>query len=180
MNEALIDERISAIINTQDPSIVDDLCHHNQGHPTKYERFWEECKKYLEDETAVDDRRHGEHTHLVKAISAGDLLEEVSKRCPEGTAIPSKQWLRLQFWPKKPTNKTALQYTGKLDVKFMIQLRQLRKSHEDSHYCALHSLFSRLSLKDKPFSSYSSASQHEMEAFFSVKEELDPTITRDD
>lgn len=136
LNEALVDERISAIINTQDPSIMDDLRHHNRGHPTKYERFWEECRRYLEDETAVDDRRHGEQTHLAKAISARDLLEEVSKRCPEGTAIPSKQWLRLQFWPKNPTNKAALQYTGKLDVKFMIQLRQLRKSHEDSHYCA--------------------------------------------
>lgn len=97
-----LNERINTIISTQDPSIVDDLRHHNRGHPTKYERFWEECRKYLEDETAVDDRRHGEHTHLAKAISARDLLEEVSKRCPEGTAIPSKQWLRLQFWPKKP------------------------------------------------------------------------------
>lgn len=136
LNEALIDERIDTIINTQDPSIMDDLRHHNRGHPTKYERFWEECKKYLEDETAVDDRRHGEHTHLAKAISARDLLEQVTKRCPDGTAIPSKQWLRLQFWPKNPTNRSALQYTGKLDVKFMIQLRQLRKDHQDSHFCA--------------------------------------------
>ncbi len=48
----------------------------------------------------------------------------------------SKQWLRYKFWPKNPTNKSSLQYTGKLDVKFMVQLRQLRKSHEDSHYCS--------------------------------------------
>lgn len=136
LDEATIDERIAIIINTQDPSIVDDLRHHNRGQPTKYERFWEECKKYLEDETATDDRRHGEHTHLAKAMSARDLLDEVTKRCPEGTAVPSKQWLRLQFWPKNPSNKTALQYTGKLEVKFTIQLRQLRKNHEDSHYCA--------------------------------------------
>lgn len=44
----------------------------------------------------------------------------------------------------------------------------------------LHSLFFRLRLKDKPFSSYCSASEHEMEAFCSVLEELDPKITRGD
>ena len=134
-DEHYVDERIQAIIETQDPSIVADLRHHNRGQPTKYKLFWEECKKYIEEEveTAVDDRRHGEHTHLAKAISARDLLEQVEKRCPEGTAIPSKQWLRLQFWPKNFTNKSALQFTGKLDVKFMIQPRQ---RHEDSHYCA--------------------------------------------
>ena len=134
--EAQVDERIDAIINTQDPSIVDDLRHHNRGHPTKYEDFWEQCKRFLEDETAADDRRHDQHTHLAKAISVRDLLEQVTQRCPEGCPIPSKQWLRLQFWPKNQTNKAALQYTGRLDVKFMIQVRQLRKSHEDSHYCA--------------------------------------------
>lgn len=110
--EAQVDERIDAIINTQDPSIVDDLRHHNRGHPTKYEYFWEQCKKYLEDETAADDRRHDEHTHLAKAISVRDLLEQVAERCPNGCPIPSKQWLRLQFWPKNQTNKSALQYTG--------------------------------------------------------------------
>lgn len=54
--EAQVDERIDAIINTQDPSIVDDLRHHNRGHPTKYDYFWEQCKKFLEDEMAADDR----------------------------------------------------------------------------------------------------------------------------
>ena len=90
-------------------------------------------------ETAVDDQRHGEHTHLAKAISVRDLLEQVTKQCPEGTAVPSKQWLQLQFWPKNPTSKSVLQYAGKLNVKFMIQPRQprqLRKEHIDSHYCA--------------------------------------------
>ncbi len=64
-------------------------------------------------------------THLAKAISVQDLLEQVSARCPPGTEIPSKQWLRHQFWPKTPSNKNSLQYTGKLNIKFMIQARQL-------------------------------------------------------
>ena len=64
------------------------------------------------------------------------LLEQVKAKCPEGTPIPSEQWLSLQYWPENKTNKSALQYTGKLDVKFMVQARQTRKWHEDAHYCA--------------------------------------------
>ena len=61
LEQATVDERIQLIMDSQDPSIVDDLRHHNRGHPTKYDTFWEECKKYLDNvvETAVDDRRHG-------------------------------------------------------------------------------------------------------------------------
>ena len=103
-----------------------------------YDRFWDECRKFLEEEveTAVDERRHGNATHLAKAHSTWDLLNCVAKRCPSGTPLPSEQWLRLQFWPKNATMKSALQYTGRFQVKFMVQPRQLRKWHEDAHYCA--------------------------------------------
>lgn len=62
-------------------------------------------------ETLVDEWRYGEIVHLAKALSARDLLDQVAKQCPEGTPIPSKQWLRLQFWPKNPSLKSSLQYT---------------------------------------------------------------------
>ena len=65
-----------------------------------------------------------------------DLVEQVAKRCPEGTAIPSEQWVRLQFWPKNPRTKAASQYTKRLPVKMMVQKRQFRQNHMDSHYCA--------------------------------------------
>ncbi len=42
----------------------------------------------------------------------------------------------LQFWPKNPSLKMSLQYTGKLKVKFMVQARQLRHAHADAHYCS--------------------------------------------
>ena len=131
-DQAAIDE----IIDMQDPDVVDDLRHHNRGQVPKYDQFWEQCRKYLEESTTVDERRHDEVVHLAKAISARDLLEQVAAMCPEGTPVPSEQWLRLQFWPKNKTTKTALQYTGNLDIKFMVQARQTRKWHEDAHYCA--------------------------------------------
>ena len=92
--------------------------------------------KYLAESAAVDERRHDEVLHLAKAISARDLLEQVAAMCPEGTPVPSEQWLRLQFWPKNKTTKSALLHTGKLDVKYMVQARQTRKWHEDAHHCA--------------------------------------------
>ena len=119
----MVDERIRLILDTQDPKIVGDLC---PGRPQKYEPFWEQCKQYLteEVETPVDER-HGEVAHLATALSLRDVLKQVAKQCPEGIAVPSKQWLRLQFWPKNPSLKSSLQYTGKLEVKFMVQARQL-------------------------------------------------------
>ena len=35
-----------------------------------------------------------------------------------------------------PRTHAAVHYTGKLNVKFMIQQRQFRREHEDSHYAA--------------------------------------------
>lgn len=84
----------------------------------------------------MHERRHDAVTYMAKAISVRDLVEQVAKRCPEGTAIPSEQWVRLQFWPKNPRTKAASQYTKRLPVKMMVQKRQFRQNHMDSHYCA--------------------------------------------
>ena len=70
------------------------------------------------------------------AMSVSDLLCEVSKIVDPGTLVPSVQWLRLQFWPKTPTAMVALQYTGRLKLKYMVQKCQTRKHHEDAHYAS--------------------------------------------
>lgn len=50
--------------------------------------------------------------------------------------MPSVTWLSLQFWPKDPTKKTAMQYTGRFNVKYMVQSRQFRATHPDCHYAS--------------------------------------------
>lgn len=50
--------------------------------------------------------------------------------------IPSEEWLRLQFWPKTKAAKVAMQYTGRLNIRYMVQKRQFRKTHADEHYAA--------------------------------------------
>ena len=63
----------------EDSDIVMDLRAFNGNKRSQYDTFWEECQKFLnEDMTdAVDDRRHGCITHLGRAISIRDFVEQV-------------------------------------------------------------------------------------------------------
>jgi hypothetical protein len=98
--------------------------------------FWKYVEKYLEEHAAVDDRRHGTVVHLSHAISVRDLIDQVTKICPPDTPIPSKQWLHMQFSPNNETVKVSEYYTGRLNIKYMVQARQLRVDHPDFHYAS--------------------------------------------
>ena len=132
--EANVDVRLKEALDLEDPDIVYDLRVLNSGRPTQYDQFLNECKKYIDStvETAVDERRHDEVeqndvvVHLSKAMSVQELHKRVNERLPEGTSIPSEQWLRLQFWLNRVSNKTAKYHTGKLKLKFMIQSMQFK------------------------------------------------------
>jgi len=120
----------------EDADILLDLRHLNRNGSDKYQTFWTHCQAFLNECTAVHERRHGTATYMAKAISVRDLIEQVAKKCPEGTAIPSDQWVRPQFCPKNPRTKVAAQYKSRLPVKMTIQKRQFRQDHVDAHYCA--------------------------------------------
>ena len=140
-SEAEIDSRVLEVLSMEpeDPQTVFDLreARSTKG-TTKFEVFWEEAEKYINEDVgaAVDDRRHTTVTHLAKAISIRDFREQVRARVPDGTPIPSPEWLRMQFWPKSQKTKTALQHTGRLKIKYMVQQRQFRNTHPDEHYAA--------------------------------------------
>lgn len=142
--QAEVDQRILKILDEEDPDLIWDLRAENSGRPEQFSVFLEQCQKYINSsvETAVDERRHdpvqGEDviTHLATALSVRDLHDQVTKQCPPDTPIPSIQWLRIQFWPRRPCAKTASRYTGKLKIKFMIQARQFRAHHVDAHYAS--------------------------------------------
>ena len=124
----------------EDPDVLPDLRSLNSGQKTKFNVFWTECEKFLSEEVGegVDDRRHGIVTHLARAISMRDFVQQVAARCPENTPIPSVEWCRVQFWPKTPLAKSSIHYTGRFHLKFMVQQRQWRRSHVDSHYAAAY------------------------------------------
>ena len=68
--------------------------------------------------------------HLQELIS--DRLHE--KHPGEYLPVPSLEWIRLQFWPSNQYTIRALRYTGRFEVKFAVQVLQLHRDHQDSHY----------------------------------------------
>lgn len=144
VTEREVDERITQLLEDEDPDLIWDLRVDNEGRPEMYTTFLEFCQKYIDSQidTAVDDRRHDAVvegdvvTHLAAAMSVRDLHEQVTKQCPEGTPIPSIQWLRQQFWPRRTNCGFAKRQRGRLHIKFMIQARQFRKAHIDAHYAS--------------------------------------------
>ena len=141
--QSVVDRRIQQIIDMEDVEVLPDLRALNSGQATKYEYFWKECEKILTEDIGitVDDRRHGTITHLARAISVRDFVQQVKNKCPEGTEIPSQEWVRLQFWPKTPLAKSSLHHTRQFQIKFMIQQRQWRHQHVDSHYASAYYRF---------------------------------------
>ena len=119
---------------------------HQQRKKTKFDSFWDIAKNVIEELTAVDDRRHTQGSttsgevvvNMAIAISTHDLYDKcknayLKKQLPENE-IPSFSWFKFQFWPKDSTTRTALNYTGRFPVKYMLQQRMIRKSHDDDHY----------------------------------------------
>ena len=103
---------------------------------TRFDAFWAEMAKYFNEITcAAQERRHGTELYLPFAISVEDLVETISSHVPEGTPIPTNEWVRLQFWPKGPTTARVLNYSGRFEIKFTVQTRQIRGSHDDVLFC---------------------------------------------
>ena len=49
--------------------MIIDLCGQNKGHSDKFAVFWEKMRVYLNESSAVHERRHGEVTYMAKARS---------------------------------------------------------------------------------------------------------------
>ena len=73
---------------------------------------------------------------MAAALSTRDFIEQVKKRLPPDAVIPSELWVRYQFWVKNQSYGSADRYSGRLDVKHMVQARQLNHQHVDEHHAA--------------------------------------------
>ena len=62
----------------EDPDLLVDLRALNLKQSDKYNVFWKKCESYLQECTAVHERRHDNATYLARAISVRDLLEHLS------------------------------------------------------------------------------------------------------
>lgn len=77
VDQCAVDQRIIDLIDMEDYDIVFDLRAHNGKRGTKHDVFWDECQKFLNEEEAADDHRHGAITHLARAISISDFDDQV-------------------------------------------------------------------------------------------------------
>lgn len=124
--------------------IIVDLRTLNSGRPgDNFEEFFSKMEEAVNEVTPADDRRHGT-AHLSQWLSLEDLIEQVKSKCAEGTRVPSKALVRLQFAPQNPYTRRALNFTSRFELKYKIQRRQLRASHPDAHFCAALFKFLRL------------------------------------
>ena len=136
--QAKADEVVAKfLLETGDTELVMDMRANNgRLKDARFQPFWEEMTKYLEEQKAVHERRHGSISYFPFAISVRDLVVMIKSRLPEETPIPSESTVRLQFWPSNPHFESALRYTGQFKVKRAVQPRLLRMKHKDSPHCA--------------------------------------------
>ena len=111
-----VDERVAkAILEMDDPDIILDLRQTN-GHveSSRFDSFWKELQCYFDEITLpVDERRHGNTLHMPLAISVSNLCDIITARLQDKypecmPAVPSKSWVRLQFWPANPYTERAI------------------------------------------------------------------------
>lgn len=129
-----LEQRMRLVVLGELPELAVDLRHVNSGRPEKYDVFLTALQEVVQDATAEDERRRGV-AHMAHFISQRDLHRMASEKCPPDTPIPSLDWVALQFQPKSMQCHRALNYTGRLNVRYSLQARQLRSTHEDDHYC---------------------------------------------
>lgn len=116
----------------EDPDIIIDLRELNSNGNDRFSLFREKCSHYLSTCTTVHERSHDSVTFMAKAISVRDLIQ-VTKLYPDGTPTPSKAWAQLNFCPTNPHSQVSKHYTGRLEGKHVVQKRQFRNYHVDSH-----------------------------------------------
>ena len=122
--------------------IVADLRTLNEGRPTTFDVFFDHLKQVIEEVMAADERRHGV-AHFSEWLSLEELVKRAADLCPPETPIPSKDLVRLQMTPRNRYSHAALNFTSRFPIQYKIQVRQLRKFHEDAHYCAAGFLYFR-------------------------------------
>ena len=131
-----ISERFEFALLCEEPGINVDLrCQEKTTTSDTFELFFKETEKHLSEDvgTPVHERRHSESLYLAKAISMKDLLRQVQAKLPSGTPTPSVKWLRYQFQPRHPNTNAAKHYKARMNIKMMVQKRQVNINNRTSH-----------------------------------------------
>ena len=157
--ERLLCERIAHFVASNDEdNIITDPRKLNGKTGTSFTEFWDEVNKlFTEYEGFVQERMHGSFLYLPFVISIRELSDSVMKRMP-GILVLSAEWVRLQFAPRNTHLRSALFHTGRFDMKFQVQRRQMRSQHEDAEYVYHHQLYAKeFAIRFKDYCSFISS-----------------------
>ena len=138
----------------------------NNSRTPRYDKFWDLVNQYLEEMQAVDYRRHSRSNEdglVVTNMAVANSTPDLYKKCKEAAIvsvfredeIPALPTFKFQFWPKDHFTHSAMNYTGKVKVKYMVQQRNIRKSHDDEHYCStIYKYFRERILTNKDYAAF--------------------------
>ncbi|WAR16034.1 hypothetical protein MAR_030628 [Mya arenaria] len=123
------------LLQNNETELIIDL-RKNNGRPLskEFDQFWSALDNYLTEKSVVHERRQSDVNYMPFAMSVEDLQTEIANRLPQASKIPSVSWMKLNFYPRNPYKNSAINYTGKFKVKFKVQQRLLRATHEDSDF----------------------------------------------
>ena len=164
-NQKGILERLNRYVSLGEDIICD--LRQNNGRIPKYGSFWEIVDEFIQDKTAIDDRRHSSESsgEVVVSMAITASYADMYRQCARIAAekvppveVPSKSWFMLQFWPSSKTLSGITQYTGRFKVKRMVQARILRNNNPDSHYAnAIYSFMKERAVKNSDHTAMVSA-----------------------
>lgn len=109
----------------------------------KFTNFWAAVDAVInENDLAVaHERRHTETSYISPLCTSLRHLTELCTTKMESlfpdsinNHVPSLNYFRLQFVPKRLNTKISNTYYGRFKLKFGLQTRTLRKAHPDQHY----------------------------------------------
>ena len=108
------------------------------GRAAQFDTFWDECGKYLNEEigVAVDEQRHGTVTHLGRAISAKDLVDQVKSCCPENTPHTKCRMDLPEILAKNSSSQKHYAVHWKVQNEVYGAATAVGSTHVDSHYAA--------------------------------------------
>lgn len=113
------------------PSIIFDLRALNQQtQKSIFDKFWESLSEKLVKFQAAHDKRRADHSFISVDIasSIAQLVQDVKNEAKlSDDEVPSFEWVRLNFTPKRANSKIALEYTGRFQITYHIQHRDIRE-----------------------------------------------------
>ena len=115
-----------------------DLRALNGNDGDKFNEFWAEAAKLVDELGGATEGRHGTHLSLSQPTSVPDFLRRVEQRMKDrhcDAPIPSPGWVAFQFLPTHPHAAVATRYTGRFNMKRKVSSRTLRCRHQDVHFC---------------------------------------------